>query len=227
MALGQIERGARRELCGDLAAVVVTSLPYPAIRAVSWLQGDANSTKYVRNHWAELPTVPWFRFLDGMWSGYRVAWLVIVAGLVLAVRHIPRRFGGPLILLEIGTAVCGLFIAWDMSRSTMMISPLLVLSMWLWEEWRTTILQAPEASEISDGESPGDSEPHARHVVRAPRAVLLSWFLPAVLAANLIAPAYHMLWSTYWPVKTFYAEFNVWRNPTKIRAVESLHEAPA
>ena len=171
--MGHFGRGAWSELFVDLAVVALTSFPYPAIRAISWLQGDANSTKYVRNHWSELPTVPWIRFLDGMWSGYRVAWLVNVAGLVLVARRIPWRFGLPLVMVELGTAVCGLFIAWDMSRSMMMIIPLLLLSMWLWEEWRTTIPLAPETL---DDESSRGSEPSTPHVVKAlcrpPRLVL-------------------------------------------------------
>jgi hypothetical protein len=224
IALAQVQRSAWREILGDLLVVAIASAPYPAIRAVSWLYGDANSTTYVRNHWAELPTVPWYRFLDGMWSGYRVAWVVIAAGLLLAARLIPRQFAILLVLLELVTAVGGLFIAWDMSRSMMMIAPMFVLSMWLWEEWRRSTIAT--STDTADAEPVVAEEQVAPQPATPRHANLLGLFLPAVLVANLIVPAYHMLWSTYWPVQTFYTEYGKWRDPPNVfRAVERVHEA--
>jgi hypothetical protein len=220
VALGQIERRAWAELRGDLVIAIAASVPYPAIRAVSWYFGDPNSSTYVRNHWAELPTVPWYRFVDGFWSGYRVAWLLIAVGTVLAARRVGWRFAAMLALVEFGTAVCGLFIAWDMSRSMMMIAPMLVLSMWLWEEWRG---ERADASQMSLEPVSG---PTRELWTFRWRRLLLASFLPAVLVANLIVPAYHMLWATYWPVQPFYIEYGKWHNPPNLfRAAEHLQNA--
>ena len=222
VALGQIERRAWAELRGDVAVAFAASLPYPAIRAVSWLVGDANSSTYVRNHWAELPTVPWYRFLDGFWSGYRVAWLLIVLGTILAARRVGWRIAVALGLVEFGTAVCGLFIAWDMSRSMMMIGPMLILSMWLWEEWRG---ESSAAAETSPEQLALISSAVAPNNIRW-RRLLLACLLPAVLVANLIVPFYHMLWSTYWPVQPFHVEYAKWRDPPNLfRATEHLQNA--
>ena len=73
VALGQIEQRAWGELRGDMVVAIAASLPYPAIRAVSWFAGDANSSTYVAIIGPSCPPSPgpdsW------MDSGRAIAWL--------------------------------------------------------------------------------------------------------------------------------------------------------
>jgi hypothetical protein len=118
----------------DIAVVAATSFPYPAIRAIAWMRGDPESAAYVQSHWEEVRTIPWTRFAEGLWSGFRIGWLAVVAALVLAARRVGWRWGAAFAIVVIASAVGGLFIAWDMSRTLMIVSPVFLLGMWLWEE---------------------------------------------------------------------------------------------
>ena len=62
-------------------------------------------------------------------------WVMIVVAAVLGAR-IGWPWAAAFVFLVLGTAIGGLFIAMDMSRTLMMISPLLLLGVWLWESWR-------------------------------------------------------------------------------------------
>jgi Tetratricopeptide repeat len=126
----------RRAMLLDLAILVAASCPYVAIRAAVWLHGDPVATAYVESHWTKVQSVPWQRLLEGLWSGYRAAWVMIVAAMLLAPRTAGRLCGAVLAVVTISTAVGGLLIAMDMSRTLMMISPVLLLGIWLWESWR-------------------------------------------------------------------------------------------
>ena len=137
IALARTGKSSRQELFEDLAVVLAASLPYPTIRAVAWLQGDADSGAYVQLHMQTIPTVPWRSFAEGLWSGYRVGWLLIVAAIVVAPRRAGAWWGAALALLATGSAVGGLFIAYDMSRTLMIVCPVLLLGIWLWEETRS------------------------------------------------------------------------------------------
>jgi tetratricopeptide (TPR) repeat protein len=122
-------------------------------------------------------------------------------------------------VLEFGTACAGLFIAWDMSRSMMMIAPMFMLAMWLWEE--SFLGEAPSTLPQAAPQEPA-TDVTARGRLRA----LGRWMLPAVLFANLCLPAYHVMWSKSWPINPFYIEFGRWRRPPNaFQAVQHLHEA--
>ena len=57
-------------------------------------------------------------------------------------------------------------------------------------------------------------------------AVRLALFLPAALIATFIVPAYHVLWSTYWPIEPFYVEYGKLRNPPNLfQATRHLQNA--
>jgi len=204
IALRRIEERRWRELLLDVAVVLAVSVPYLTIRAVAWLRGDPNSTAYVKAHWQEVRTVAWTRFGEGLWSGYRVGWLAIGAAIALATRRVGWRWGAAFALVVFGTAVGGLFIAWDMSRSVMMISPAFLLGIWLWDEWRPRTLH---------GSRPGVL------------AVLAALALPMLLIANLWVPAYQVLWSRTWEVETLRAEITKWNHPPNLfAAVEHVRQ---
>ena len=205
IALHQIEQRQWREIGRDLVTVFAVLVPYLAIRAVAWGRGDPNTSAYMHEHWTEVQTVPWTRFLIGIWSGYRVGWLVIAVALGLVIRRIGGRWGAAFALVIVATVVGGLFIAWDLSRSMMMICPTFLLGIWLWEEERRR-----EATK-------GAGSIYSRAAAQ---------FLPAVLIANLIVPAYHVLWFVEWPVQPLYVEINKWRDPPHVlAAVHLLREA--
>ena len=91
-ALGQIETGNRQDMLRDLATVIATSVPYLMIRLVAWLDGDVYSSWYLAVHMREVRKIPFQRFVDGLWSGYRVAWLIVCALPALAAPHIGWRW---------------------------------------------------------------------------------------------------------------------------------------
>ncbi len=113
---------------------------------------------------ASAPSVPWTRYLEGLWSGFRAGWVMIVVAIVLGARRIGWPWAAVFVFVVLGTAIGGLFIAMDMSRTLMMISPVLLLGVWLWESWRPAALR---------------------------------FVLPAVVAANLVLPAAHVMWHRY------------------------------
>ena len=120
---------------------------------------------------------------------------MIVAGIALSRRRVGGTSGAAFAVLTLGTAVGGLFIAWDMSRSAMMILPAFLLGIWLWEEWRT-------------GEG-----------VASPRDIggrMLVFVLPVVLIGNLTVPAQHVLWSIDWPVEPIWVEVQKWSDPPRV-----------
>jgi len=71
------------------------------------------------------------RYIAGLWSGYRAAWIFIGAAIWLWPRRVGWQWGALFAIVVLGTAVGGLFIAADMSRTLMMISPVLLLGIWL------------------------------------------------------------------------------------------------
>jgi hypothetical protein len=118
----------------DYATVVIASLVYPLIRAVALVGGDSMAPNYVSAHWKELQSVPWDDFLDGWWSGYRAAWLVIAVGFYFCGRQAGWIWAAALAIATVLSAIVALFIAADMSRSMMIVIPTLFLGIWLWHE---------------------------------------------------------------------------------------------
>ncbi len=193
IAFDQISDRRWREWLTDLMVVGVASVPYPAVRTIAAILGDPDTANYLKSHWDELQTIPWHRFVFGVWSGYRVAWLGVLAALVLTLPRIGWRWGILFGLLVIGTALGSLVIAWDMSRSLMMIGPVLLLGIWLSYEWQ-------------------------------PAAV--DWVAPALLAANLLLPAHHVMWTVDWRLDWLKGEIDKWRDPPNIfAAVEYVQQA--
>jgi hypothetical protein len=159
-----------RKLLLDSIVVVAASAIYPTVRVVALLRGDTLAPNYVAAHWDEIHTVSWPQFLDGLWSGYRAAWIMILAGIYFWWRRAGWIQGTLLSMVIASSAVGALFIAADMSRSTMIVLPALLLGVWLWHQ----------------------SQPQ-----------VFKWILPAVLAANLLLPAAHVMWNLRIPIHYF------------------------
>jgi hypothetical protein len=123
----------------DLIAVIAASLPYALLRAVAWFTSDPNSVEYIRYHTTEISSVPWRDFVDALWSGFRAGWPVLLATPVLAARRSGFRTGIALGLVLIVTALGGLVIAVDMSRTMVLELPVLILGLWLASEARPSL----------------------------------------------------------------------------------------
>jgi tetratricopeptide (TPR) repeat protein len=135
-AQGQIEKRDWGELRRDLAVAISASVPYPAIRAIAWLNGDPDSTVYLSSHWRQAQSVPWTRYVEGLWFAYRAAWPLLPAALVLWARRVGWRLLAALAALAAGMGVGGLFIAMDMLRTLMVLCPLLLWGVWEWAAWQ-------------------------------------------------------------------------------------------
>lgn len=141
IGLERIERAEWREIARDVTTAIVASVPYLAIRAFALLHGDPNSATYVQSHWIEAHTIPWSRLLDGLWSGFRAGWVMIVLAVTLEARRITWPWTAAFATATIGTSLGALFIAQDMSRTLMLLCPVLLLGIWLWESWRPASLR--------------------------------------------------------------------------------------
>jgi hypothetical protein len=124
----------RRALLVDIVVVVVASIPYPAIRLIASLAGDPYSADYVDRHLDEVREVPWRFFVMGMWSGFRAAWIVIAAAMWFTSRSAGRGWGALLTLTVLIASAVSLVIAGDISRTLMILLPVLFLGIWQWRE---------------------------------------------------------------------------------------------
>jgi len=109
----------------DVALVILPTAPYVVIRIVAVFGQDATADHFTRE-WQRIGDATLWRFIEGWWSGYRAAWIFVVAFLVVAWRRRPRitlLLAIPGVLL---TSAAGLLIAADMSRGLMMLMPVVV-----------------------------------------------------------------------------------------------------
>ena len=86
------------------------------------------------------PVVP-LQFLIGLLSGFRAGWIYMPAAVIAAARQVGGQTAAALtgvILLE---GVGGLFIAWDMSRTLMILTPIFLLGVWFCERSRLPVLR--------------------------------------------------------------------------------------
>jgi tetratricopeptide (TPR) repeat protein len=180
IALARVERGNWRDLGLDLAVIAAASLPYPAVRGIVWLAGDADSSEYVAKHWQDARGVPLSRYLEGLFSGYRAAWIMIAAAVWFWARATGWKWGVAFALIVLLCSIGGLLIAADMSRTLMIECPFVLLGIWLW------------------------------HKSHAPSC---RFGLAAVLAANLLLPAQHVIWPFTVPIRYLYAEMDRYRVP--------------
>jgi hypothetical protein len=131
---GGIDRAPTRRLLVDSIIILAGSALYTAIRAVALLAGDPLAPNYVASHWDEVQDVPWTAFFEGLLSGYRAAWVMIFAGMYWWWRRAGWVSGLILAGVIAFSAIGALFVAADMSRSTMIVLPSLFLGIALWHE---------------------------------------------------------------------------------------------
>lgn len=109
----------------DAALAVAPVLPYIAIRLFAMLGQDATADHFTRE-WQRIEDATPFRFLEGLWSGYRVAWIFVLAFVPLAWQrrpHITEFLVIPGLLL---TSAAAIGIAADMSRGLTMLVPVML-----------------------------------------------------------------------------------------------------
>ena len=75
----------------DLVILVAASLPYPTVRAIAYLAGEREAADYFLNHWRLARVISPWRYAEGLWSGFRGGWVLIIAAVVLSFRADPRR----------------------------------------------------------------------------------------------------------------------------------------
>lgn len=138
IAFRTIEDRQWRSMLIDIAVIVVASLPYPAMRVAVWLHDDPVSSAYVDLHRTEIQSVPLSRFAAGLWSGFRAAWLMVLAAVWFWGRRAGWAWGACLGLLVLVTSLGALCIAADMSRTFTIEVPLLLAGLWLWHECSAT-----------------------------------------------------------------------------------------
>src|SRR6185312_2938099 len=104
-ASGTVEERHLRAMGQDAAVMLAASLPYLLARAMAWAQGDPDSATYVQSHWQTAGTVAPARYLLGLWSGYRAAWVFVAAAVVLWMRRVGRGGGAVFAVAVCGAAV--------------------------------------------------------------------------------------------------------------------------
>jgi len=164
---------------GILIPCVVGGI-YVFLRAYEWLSGDAEAVRHINFHLQEARHVGFGTYIEGLWSGFRVAWLVIGLALVSVWMTCGRSMGSLLAAVTAITTVVSLLIVADMSRTLMVLASLALVGMWYLAE---------------------------RTGARARLA------LGALLAANLLLPASHVVWSRTFPVRSLPTEIAYYRTP--------------
>jgi hypothetical protein len=120
----------RQDFLGTLLIMALASVPYLLIRTIAWSTGDAQTTEYVDAHMLEAQSVPWSRYLAGLWSGFRAAWLLVIYGCIAGARRL-KGLRGVLVAIAVMLCVFGtIFVAKDMSRTLMIAIPLLLWGIW-------------------------------------------------------------------------------------------------
>lgn len=125
----------------DLGLIALLTLPYVGVRMVLLLTKDANSVSYVQNLFNELKTVPLWRLLDGVWSGFRVAWLYAAICCVAVWCRQKQWIRIMTLIVVAGELVLGATVAGDISRSMAMLLPAVLLGLLMMCSWRPKVSQ--------------------------------------------------------------------------------------
>jgi hypothetical protein len=136
----------RNDLVVDLAVALAASVPYLAVRAIAWLVGDPETTDYVQRHGKEVLQVPVEYFAIGLWSGFRAAWILVGAAVWFTWRSVGRSWGILLGLAVFTASVAALVVARDMSRTFMILAPVLIMGIWQWHDYARPSFKAVLAS---------------------------------------------------------------------------------
>lgn len=125
----------------DVAVATLATVPYLATRGAAWLSGDTGSATYAQSHWESIQRVVPLQFLIGLWSGYRAGWIYFPLAVIAAARRNGLLCGLALASLVMLEGVGGLFIAWDMSRTLMILTPIFLWGVWSCEDIRWPVLR--------------------------------------------------------------------------------------
>ena len=132
--LRPLDERSARALRGDVLLAGAICALYATLRvSLNFFVPDANSGNYVGKTLYELRQVPIALFFRGLWSGWRAAWLFVIALPLLLLSTGRRGWALVTAAVALGTVFLGLVIAADISRSmgallTAMLAGLLLLS---------------------------------------------------------------------------------------------------
>ena len=127
----QLESRHLRTWLAEVLLIGCLIVPYIAFRLAYSAGTDTGLASYIARVKLLMMEVPLHRFLEGLWSGYRAAWVFPVAFLVLTWSE--RRLVASLFVVTttVGTTVLALILAEDLSRNLMMLIPAVVAGAFL------------------------------------------------------------------------------------------------
>jgi len=121
-----------KDLLLDFALIAAFVVPYVSIRFILALTKDSDSSGYVKGIYDLMLAVPWLRFAEGLWAGFRAAWLFVIIFIVLVWRRGPRILSIISTLLIFFLVAVALVVAGDLSRSMAMLLPVCLMGViWL------------------------------------------------------------------------------------------------
>ncbi len=176
----EMPASAVRSVRKDVLVVAVACVPYVGLRLLDWLTGEKESTRYVESHLDEMRRVTFGTYAFGLWSGFRAAWPLVAIAIADAWRKRGHWLGALLAAVTVPTALVGLVVASDMSRTLMVLVPVVLLGAW---------------------SLPSLTKRYGRLA------------LAAVLTANLLLPAAHVVWTRTFPVHSLPTEIANFRDP--------------
>ncbi|HEY4312272.1 MAG TPA: hypothetical protein VGN12_22680 [Pirellulales bacterium] len=121
---------AVRTFLKDLLIGGAICSPYVALRAIEWLAGDAEAVRHVNFHLEKMQDVSLGTYALGLWSGFRAAWVLFAAAIVAVWLSGRRAMAVGLATVSALTALASLMIVADMSRTLMVLAPVMLLGAW-------------------------------------------------------------------------------------------------
>ncbi len=172
------------------AIIAVSVLPYVMVRGTAMFSQDATSSAYVSDHLKEVQGVSLVRFIEGWWYSYRAMWIGWWIAVVMIYRRGANRQPLAFWLMVITTFAT--------SIGGLMIAGDMTRSlMMLMPAMLAAALWFAEQSELK------------------PR-----WLICALVGANLLLPAKHVIWSFKLPVFYVYHELNHWQEVQPVYTAE-------
>lgn len=169
-----------RDVWKDLLTVAIACGPYLALRLLDWLTGEKESTGYVDTHLDEMRQVSVGTYALGLWSGFRAAWPLVVVAITNTWQSRGRTLGIVLTTVTVLTALVSLVVASDMSRTLMVLVPVVLVGAW---------------------RLPSLLHRNGRYA------------MAAILVANLLLPAAHVVWTRTFPIHSLPTEIVNLRDP--------------
>jgi len=175
-----------RQTLLDAGVVALLIVPYVVARVLLIHGTDGESAYYVSSTLAVMRTVPWSRFVEGLWYAHRTAWVFIAALAVIVWMRRGWRLGPATVATIVATTAVSLVIAGDLSRSLAVLMPACLAGMlMMWE-----------------------SEGRGRRAADVAAA--------AVLLLGSVLPARHVVTSFVIPINGVTHELRAWRQPPQV-----------